>query len=479
MRKNPFSDNLETRTDVDTAKGRRLTEEDGSVPVLLMAYSPADDDNANGVAEDRWSLSSATTVGRKAPSNIAVPDSCMSKEHFRITSVNGSFFLEDVGSTNGTSLNGKSIGGRALYPLNNGALIRAGQSLFVFHEDGESLLRPPSAETFGIAGRFHAAPLIDRLRKMANARTNVLLAGPTGVGKELAAHALARLAGRKLVIHNAAKFGTEDEALSNLFGVSRGTFTGVDTRMGLIESADGGMLFLDEAHTLPRRAQKSLLRVAEEWFVSRIGEQVDRRVDVRLILASNDPSSTLGLEHDLLARLHVIELVPICERVADIPSIFRYVVKTMFHRDGLDSSPLWRALTADDYETLCLNGFEADNTRGLMKLCADMLCELKAAASPEQAVRTAFKRLSRKTPVSIKPREELAPSLTRADDLAAVKDCNMDLTTLNLIRDAYYKQSGVVVEMERQLKEQGLVLSRRRISKAVDALNLPRLKRNR
>jgi hypothetical protein len=104
MKPNPFSNNPDTRTDVDTAKNKQLADDDDVKPVLLMAYSSVDNDETSICAKDRWELVGNTTVGRKAPADIAVSDSCMSKEHFRILSSNSAFYIEDLGSTNGTFL---------------------------------------------------------------------------------------------------------------------------------------------------------------------------------------------------------------------------------------------------------------------------------------------------------------------------------------------------------------------------------------
>jgi predicted Ser/Thr protein kinase len=147
-------------------------------------------------------------------------------------------------------------------------------------------------------------------------------------------------------------------------------------------------------------------------------------------------------------------------------------------------------LTVEHYEALCLNGFETENTRGLIKLCIDIVNEIKAGASPEQAVKMIFKSLAKKTPVigagkelvaaSSKGRVQDTEPIHEYDAKIVMKQCNVDLVTLNLIKDAYYKRSGVVSEIAAYLKEQnGLRLSSHRISKALDAMNLPRLKRPR
>jgi hypothetical protein len=103
--------------------------------------------------------------------------------------------------------------------------------------------------------------------------------------------------------------------------------------------------------------------------------------------------------------------------------------------------------------------------------------EIKAGASPEQAVKTGFMGLTKRTPTIAPAGKKISTGTPKTDDILLGAACNMDLMTLNLIKDAYSKHNGVVLEMEVHLKNQGVNLSRRRISKVLDAMNLPRLKR--
>jgi hypothetical protein len=463
--------------------------------VLLVAHAPFVTENA----VDRIAIWEALTVGRKAPCDLTVADQSLSKVHFRIFGIGESaFYIEDLGSANGTYIDGLPLRGKQR--LESSTVIRAGRSLFVFHEDGAPLLGREHADHHGFAGRFHVDPLLGKLTRYAEARCNILLAGPTGSGKELAAGAIAAIARRRMVVHNAAQFTTEAEATATLFGVQRRTFTGVDDREGLIESADGGILFLDETHNLPVQVQKSLLRVIEEWHTRRIGSHQQKRVDVRFVFASNAATENYGLTHDFLARMRVVEMPPLTQRIADIPDIFRHVLTARLEHAGIEPAETINALNADHCELLCLDGFPEFNVRGLIRLSLDIIDELRSTP-PEAAVRRVFEhryrgaavmsRGSDDTPRRFSPSSSSMAEKRRVgntadgdletsdgDDLCIMQDLNIDAVTLELIKNAYYECRAKVSDMVAFLKKKHNVrLSRRRISKILDGLGLPRLKR--
>lgn len=156
----------------------------------------------------------------------------------------------------------------------------------------------------------------------------VLIQGESGTGKELAAraiHAASPRASRRLCAVNCAALA-EDLVEAELFGSARGAYTGaISDRPGLFEEADGGTLFLDEIAELSPRAQAKLLRVIQEGEVRRLGENVHRAVDVRLMAATNHPLAEEcrrgRFRQDLFYRLDVIRIVvaPLRERPEDIP----------------------------------------------------------------------------------------------------------------------------------------------------------------
>jgi DNA-binding NtrC family response regulator len=359
------------------------------MPALLIAFSPP-----TLTAAEACPVVTPFTIGRSSDCDLVIEDSEVSKRHACITRKADTLRIEDLNSTNGTYVNGERLHGKVL--LDRPAVIRLAQVVLVYHNDAQALLEPPLSESYGIAGRFHTRSLIKDIREAALSHRHILLTGPSGTGKELSARALAAIMGEpdrplNLVVHNAASFASEEEAKTTLFGLKKGVFTGVDGRAGLLEQADNGLLFLDEVHNLSFNVQRSLLRVVEEDRVTRIGEQQNRPIHVRLVLSSNAPGPSYGLADDLLARLRVIRVPSLAERLADIPTIFNALLEHSLAHHGLAANGVLSKLKADHYETLCLGGFPRDNVRGLLDLADRLSTKIKTGVSPTQAIVAVFR----------------------------------------------------------------------------------------
>jgi DNA-binding NtrC family response regulator len=201
-------------------------------------------------------------------------------------------------------------------------------------------------EFHGIVGRSPALfDMFDLARKVARLYTNVLLTGQTGTGKELVAHAIHQMspvaAQRFAVCNCSAMVDTLLE--SQLFGHVRGAFTGAtETRAGLFEFATGGTVFLDEVGETSLAMQAKLLRVIQNREVQRVGSPEVRRVEVRLIAATNrDLRAEVAagrFREDLFYRLSTLQIrVPsLAERSEDIPLLITYFVKKYneaYHKD--------------------------------------------------------------------------------------------------------------------------------------------------
>ena len=190
-------------------------------------------------------------------------------------------------------------------------------------------LRAEGAPEF-IANAPAMRPVLELLARIGPSDANVLITGEHGTGKEVIAQTLHRLshrAARTLVAVNTGAL-SEGTFESEIFGHVKGAFTDARTdRMGRFELASGGTLFLDEIANVPMRQQAKLLRVLETGELERVGSSQTRKLDVRMISATN---ANLSLEiaegrfrPDLLFRLNTVEirLPPLRERREDIPAL--------------------------------------------------------------------------------------------------------------------------------------------------------------
>ncbi len=217
-----------------------------------------------------------------------------------------------------------------------------------------SLISEREAAHWGLEGFVGQSPTLQKIFKnirllQESATTSVLIFGESGTGKELIARALHFGGARKeapFVPVNCAALPAE-LVESLLFGHAKGAFTGaVDERVGYFEMANGGTLFLDEMGEMPPSLQAKLLRVLEGGEVQRIGEATSRKVDVRVVAATNvnmqEKIRDGGFRQDLYFRLarFTVELPPLRERREDLPLLARHFLAVFAREMGREAPPL-------------------------------------------------------------------------------------------------------------------------------------------
>lgn len=202
------------------------------------------------------------------------------------------------------------------------------------------LLRQQLEERFRIEGivgsHFRIQEVFEKVGKISNSHSTVLLIGESGTGKELIARIIHRQSQRQDRPFIAVNCAAISESLleSEIFGHERGAFTGAaERRAGCFELAHGGTIFLDEVAEMQLPTQAKFLRVLQGETFRRLGGKNEIDVDVRVIAATNrDPVEAVKdglLREDLFYRLNVVSIVipPLRERSTDIPQLVEYFIK--------------------------------------------------------------------------------------------------------------------------------------------------------
>jgi len=287
-------------------------------------------------------------IGSHPSNDLVLEDRLVSRFHCSLTLKASGWALTDNGSLNGTLVAGVRVRDADL--PSGRAELTLGDSLIRVKKLGAAgTVRLPEKSCFG---DLHGASVAMRqvfsiLEKVSNSEATVLIQGESGTGKELVAQEIVRRGPRAknpfLTLDCSAISPTLIE--SELFGHARGAFTGANRmRIGAFEAAHGGTLFLDEIGEMPLDMQPKLLRALESHEIRRAGENEARKVDVRVIAATNrnlEREVNRGrFREDLYFRLSVItvRLPPLRERVEDIPLLVRTFLERM---DATDSEVLF------------------------------------------------------------------------------------------------------------------------------------------
>lgn len=226
-------------------------------------------------------------MGRAVDAFVSLDDDGVSRRHLRIR-CDDRVIVEDLGSKNGSTLDGRPMNPREPYEWPRGSCVVLGDTSLMLQTATQHGDAPPVATGHSVrdvGARWEA--LLDRI---AEQDVPVLILGETGTGKEVTAERVHKASPRRdgplVKLHAASISPTLLE--SELFGHERGAFTGAHrTRVGLIEQAHQGTLFVDEVGELPPETQVKLLRVLEDRRVRRVGSEKEKVVDFRLIAATH------------------------------------------------------------------------------------------------------------------------------------------------------------------------------------------------
>ncbi len=274
-------------------------------------------------------------VGRSWLAEAGVRDTKVSGEHLRFSRVDGRHYFEDIGSRNGTWIDGERVGPRERRGLADGAVLRVGRTLLVHRASflGDPAPAPPIGLLVGPWGLGEVRTRLAELSRRAE--RNVLIEGATGTGKEhLAAaviHALGRARKPRASINVAAVSAGIFEA--QLFGWVKGAYSGsAEGGPGVFGTNDGGSVFLDEIGELPLDLQPKLLRALENREIQRVGAGSTTKIDVLVVAATNRPLEEAvergAFRRDLHARFTARLTLPgLADRPEDVYAILTALAK--------------------------------------------------------------------------------------------------------------------------------------------------------
>jgi two-component system response regulator AtoC len=446
-------------------------------------------------------------IGRGTEADVRIDHTSVSRRHAVLhfaaeadttttTTTTTTMRVEDLGSANGTWVDGKRLAPGASAPVEPGILFELGSVLFIVHSgaaraptaSSSSPSSPPPPRERKPGEPVVVDPQMERVYELvdlvAKSALSVILLGETGVGKELLAtriHTQSPRAKMPFLKLNCAAF-MESLLESELFGHERGAFTGAThAKPGMLEGAHGGTLLLDEIGELPLNLQAKLLRGLESGEVTRIGSLKPRPVDVRFVSATNrDLREWVALgrfRQDLFFRLDgiSIQIPPLRTRTSEIPALALAFAQEACANAG--KAPI--TISEDAITRLVHHHLWPGNIRELRNVIARsvLLCPsstLTAAdlrfegvgnvpSSPPPSVVD----LSRLTPPSSAP--SASPSASSPPPMSRSSNNTLDPEEERRIRDALERSAG---NQTRAAKMLGI--SRRTLLKRLDVMGVRR-----
>ena len=402
---------------------------------------------ADGARAIRYDLPARGTVriGRSPKCEVILTDTTVSSIHAEVIIAEGEVVVRDLESTNGTKVHGvQLVGNTAVLQLDGS--IEVGGVSGTLKQSNPRIAEPSRAP---VAEDESSKALYDRIARIAPSSLPVLILGPSGSGKEVAARAIHRSSGRSgpWVDVNCSTF-IESLTESQLFGHVPGAFSGAtEASPGLVRQADRGTLFLDEVTEMPPSIQVKLLRVIEEGAVRAVGGHEVFPVDVRFVAATNTDLSAAvesgRFRKDLFYRLNGCQVVlaPLRERPLDLHALARIFVRNAAYDVG----------------------------RKPPKLSSGAMDALLAHAWPGNV--RELRHLLNRAVLMLGPKNELQPEdlgLETVGDVASLQSA-VDVAERQRIVEAIEKAGGNQTEAAKILR-----ISRRTLLNRLDKYGLPR-----
>ncbi|MEW5738400.1 MAG: sigma 54-interacting transcriptional regulator [Myxococcota bacterium] len=328
-----------------------------------------------------YPLGETLRIGKAPDNDVCIEHPTVSRNHLVVRRQGDQFLVQDLGSTNGTFIDGAQVREGFLRP---GALLEVGDVQLRFQPQLKSLeVSPTDDNRLGdlVGASVPMRQIFALIQRIAPTDSTLLLIGETGCGKGAAARTIHKLSSRAtgpFVIFDCASV-SENLIESELFGHEKGAFTGaVSQRVGCLERANGGTLFLDEIDDLPLDLQPKLLRALEDREFRRLGQSGGaHKFDTRVIAASKKDlwaeTQAGRFREDLYFRLSVFTLTlpTLRDRKEDIPLLV----------DAMAGNPLWNRLSEKQREQ-----FQAHTWPGNVRELRNAVERLKHVADiPELA----------------------------------------------------------------------------------------------